>query len=85
MFLKKYLAGVTHACHCFRGGKGQGKSFQTELAMKKLGIEPVIMSAGVRPSMLGLSPCADNIVISISVVQCLGTFQALIIGSECPG
>ena len=33
-----------------RGGKGQGKSFQTELAMKKLGIEPVIMSAGKCPS-----------------------------------
>ena len=33
-----------------RGGKGQGKSFQTELAMKKLGIEPVIMSAGPPPA-----------------------------------
>lgn len=28
------------------GGKGMGKSFQTELTMKKLGMEPVIMSAG---------------------------------------
>ena len=28
------------------GGKGQGKSFQTELAFKKLGVEPVVMSAG---------------------------------------
>ncbi|CAL5221664.1 g3892 [Coccomyxa viridis] len=28
------------------GGKGQGKSFQTELTFKKLGIEPIIMSAG---------------------------------------
>lgn len=28
------------------GAKGQGKSFQCELAFKKLGIEPVIMSAG---------------------------------------
>lgn len=45
----KCPAGVPHACHCCRGGKGQGKSFQTELAMKKLGIEPVIMSAGVCP------------------------------------
>ena len=28
------------------GGKGQGKSFQTELAFKKLGVEPIVMSAG---------------------------------------
>ncbi|KAK9915318.1 hypothetical protein WJX75_007556 [Coccomyxa subellipsoidea] len=28
------------------GPKGQGKSFQTELTFKKLGIEPVVMSAG---------------------------------------
>ncbi|PRW44880.1 ribulose bisphosphate carboxylase oxygenase chloroplastic isoform C [Chlorella sorokiniana] len=28
------------------GGKGQGKTFQTELCFKKLGVEPVIMSAG---------------------------------------
>jgi hypothetical protein len=26
------------------GGKGQGKSFQTELAFKKLGVEAVVMS-----------------------------------------
>lgn len=28
------------------GGKGQGKSFQTELVFQAMGIEPVIMSAG---------------------------------------
>lgn len=28
------------------GGKGQGKSFQTELVFRAMGIEPVIMSAG---------------------------------------
>lgn len=28
------------------GGKGQGKSFQTELIFQTLGVEPVIMSAG---------------------------------------
>lgn len=28
------------------GGKGQGKSFQTELCFKKLGVEAVVMSAG---------------------------------------
>ncbi|EFN56322.1 hypothetical protein CHLNCDRAFT_144763 [Chlorella variabilis] len=28
------------------GGKGQGKTFQTELCFKKLGVEPIIMSAG---------------------------------------
>ena len=28
------------------GPKGCGKTFQTELALKKLGVEPVVMSAG---------------------------------------
>merc|ERR550537_1376045 len=28
------------------GGKGQGKTFQTELSFKKLGISPIVMSAG---------------------------------------
>jgi len=28
------------------GGKGQGKTFQTELGLKKLGITPIVMSAG---------------------------------------
>ena len=28
------------------GGKGQGKTFQTELAFRKLGITPIVMSAG---------------------------------------
>lgn len=28
------------------GGKGQGKSFQTELIFQAMGVEPVIMSAG---------------------------------------
>lgn len=38
-FLIRLLAGVW-------GGKGQGKSFQTELIFKAMGIEPIIMSAG---------------------------------------
>jgi hypothetical protein len=28
------------------GGKGQGKTFQCGLAFKKLGISPIVMSAG---------------------------------------
>merc|ERR1712038_1552466 len=28
------------------GGKGQGKTFQTELAFRKLGVSPIVMSAG---------------------------------------
>lgn len=28
------------------GGKGQGKTFQCNLAFKKLGIDPIVMSAG---------------------------------------
>ena len=34
-----YLTGIW-------GGKGQGKSFQTELIFQAMGVEPVIMSAG---------------------------------------
>ena len=80
---KKNLAGVTHACHCCRGGKGQGKSFQTELAMKKLGIEPVIMSAGARPSMPGLSLCADS-VVGINITQCLAALLNFYMGMNVP-
>lgn len=47
------------------GGKGQGKSFQTELIFQVMGIEPVIMSAGeleseragMKDSLLVLFPC----------------------------
>lgn len=28
------------------GGKGQGKTFQTELIFRAMGVEPIIMSAG---------------------------------------
>lgn len=40
------------------GGKGQGKTFQCMLAYKKLGINPIVMSAGalsshLRGSLLG--------------------------------
>jgi pantothenate kinase-related protein Tda10 len=35
------------------GGKGQGKTFQCMLAYKKLGIQPIVMSAGApRPLCL---------------------------------
>lgn len=37
--LSFYLTGIW-------GGKGQGKSFQTELIFQAMGVEPVIMSAG---------------------------------------
>lgn len=33
-------------CAGIWGGKGQGKTFQCNLAYKKLGIAPVVMSAG---------------------------------------
>lgn len=45
---KTIWASLTVAI-CFTGiwgGKGQGKSFQTELIFQAMGIEPVIMSAG---------------------------------------
>jgi hypothetical protein len=35
-----------YGCLGIWGGKGQGKTFQTELIFKTMGVEPVIMSAG---------------------------------------
>lgn len=41
------------------GGKGQGKSFQTELIFQAMGVEPVIMSAGeLESERAGKSTCA---------------------------
>ena len=34
------------------GPKGTGKTFQTELSFKKMGIEPIIMSAGELESVV---------------------------------
>ncbi|GAY49447.1 hypothetical protein CUMW_119170 [Citrus unshiu] len=46
----EYLQGDYYIAPVFMvsiwGGKGQGKSFQTELIFQAMGIEPVIMSAG---------------------------------------
>lgn len=39
------------------GGKGQGKTFQCMLAYKKLGIGPVVMSAGTIHMRLGSLIC----------------------------
>lgn len=54
-----------HAC-CptgIWGGKGQGKSFQTELIFQAMGVEPVIMSAGEleseRAGKILCGRCAD--------------------------
>lgn len=38
------------------GGKGQGKSFQTELAFKTMGVEPIVMSAGELESEVAGQP-----------------------------
>merc|ERR1719316_2370042 len=42
------------------GGKGQGKSFHVELALKKMGVEPVVVSAGELESELA-GQCAREI------------------------
>ena len=42
------------------GGKGQGKSFQVELCLKKMGVEPVVISAGELESELA-GQCAKEI------------------------
>lgn len=38
------------------GGKGQGKTFQCMLAYKKLGINPIVMSAGTQPPVPAFGP-----------------------------
>jgi hypothetical protein len=45
MIFMKNLVFVKHDTGIW-GGKGQGKSFQTELVFQAMGMEPVIMSAG---------------------------------------
>ncbi|CAG9462170.1 unnamed protein product [Pedinophyceae sp. YPF-701] len=40
------------------GGKGQGKTFQTELTFKKMGVEPIIMSAGELEDSIAGRPSA---------------------------
>ena len=40
------LKVLLRSCAGIWGGKGQGKTFQCNLAFKKLGIGPIVMSAG---------------------------------------
>jgi len=62
------------------GGKGQGKTFQCTLAYKKLGINPVVMSAGELESGNAGEPAkprAENLSISVVCTQfCYGLAPA---------
>ena len=59
------------------GGKGQGKSFQTELVFQAMGIEPVVMSAGEleseRAGMMGFL----HLFISCHYLRCSSSGQGL--------
>lgn len=51
LYAGHYLCGTAQCaraavCAGIWGGKGQGKTFQCNLAFKKLGIGPIVMSAG---------------------------------------
>ena len=57
------------------GGKGQGKTFQCMLAYKKLGINPIVMSAGTRsPPVSALRAVA---MIRTSSGEAQGTYPKL--------
>ncbi|KAK6123802.1 hypothetical protein DH2020_042456 [Rehmannia glutinosa] len=72
------------------GGKGQGKTFQTELIFRALGVEPIIMSAGELESERAGEPgklireryrTASQVVQNQCHQNCCKTF--LIIVSDC--
>ncbi|ONI16567.1 hypothetical protein PRUPE_3G107000 [Prunus persica] len=64
------------------GGKGQGKSFQTELIFQAMGVEPVIMSAGELESERAGEPgklIRDRYRTASQVVQNQGKMSCLMI------
>ncbi|XP_057474712.1 ribulose bisphosphate carboxylase/oxygenase activase, chloroplastic isoform X1 [Actinidia eriantha] len=64
------------------GGKGQGKSFQTELIFQAMGIEPIIMSAGELESERAGEPgrlIRDRYRTASQVVQNQGKMSCLMI------
>ncbi|KAH7858851.1 hypothetical protein Vadar_028710 [Vaccinium darrowii] len=64
------------------GGKGQGKSFQTELIFQAMGVEPVIMSAGELESERAGEPgrlICDRYRTASQVVQNKGKMSCLMI------
>lgn len=64
------------------GGKGQGKSFQTELIFQAMGVEPVIMSAGELESERAGEPgrlIRDRYRTASQVVQNKGKMSCLMI------
>jgi len=64
------------------GAKGQGKSFQTELAFKKLGVVPIIMSAGELESENAGAPgrlIRDRYRKAASVIRNQGKLSCLLI------
>ncbi|XP_010540067.1 PREDICTED: ribulose bisphosphate carboxylase/oxygenase activase, chloroplastic isoform X2 [Tarenaya hassleriana] len=64
------------------GGKGQGKTFQTELIFKTMGVEPVIMSAGELESEKAGEPgrlIRERYRTASQVVQNQGKMSCLVI------
>ncbi|AEE35415.1 putative ATPase, AAA-type, core, P-loop containing nucleoside triphosphate hydrolase [Arabidopsis thaliana] len=64
------------------GGKGQGKTFQTELIFKTMGVEPVIMSAGELESDRAGEPgrlIRDRYRTASQVIQNQGKMSVLMI------
>ncbi|KAG0527888.1 hypothetical protein BDA96_06G272100 [Sorghum bicolor] len=64
------------------GGKGQGKTFQTELIFKAMGVEPVIMSAGELESEKAGEPgrlIRDRYRTASQVIQNQGKLSCLMI------
>jgi ATP-dependent 26S proteasome regulatory subunit len=64
------------------GGKGQGKTFQTELIFRAMGVEPVIMSAGELESEKAGEPgrlIRDRYRTASQVIQNQGKMSVLMI------
>ena len=64
------------------GGKGQGKSFQVELVCKKLGVTPIVMSAGELESVVAGQPgrlIRERYRTAADVVRVHGKMSALVI------
>ncbi|CAN6269582.1 unnamed protein product [Urochloa humidicola] len=64
------------------GGKGQGKTFQTELIFRRMGVEPVIMSAGELESEKAGEPgrlIRDRYRTASQVIQNQGKLSCLMI------
>eukprot|EP00899_Mesostigma_viride_P026234 jgi/Mesvir1/6796/Mv08997-RA.1 len=81
-FLADQISGRVPLILGIWGGKGQGKSFQTELVFRKMGVEPVILSAGEMESEWAGEPgrlIRDRYLAASDVIKTKGKLSCLMI------